>query len=111
MPATTEHTHPTTGRLVVDDDCRACEAEAEAYDHAQDLAYVTAYGICSYLGYLRHCEREAEIHEACLVVGAVNDPITRSASFDAYELAGIVDPLRQRCAAQGCPRCQEELTR
>lgn len=108
MTATTEHTHTMIGCALVEDPCPACEAEAEGIELAQDISYLTRYGICSYVTYLQHCEAEAAIYERCLVAGFADDPITRSASFDGYEMAELTRPIRERCAAQGCLLCQEE---
>lgn len=90
-------------------------AELDAWDHeaedielVQDISYLTRYGIVSYVAYLQHCEAEAAIYERCLVAGFADDPITRSAGFDGYEMAGLTRPIREKCAAQGCPICQDE---
>lgn len=89
------------------------DAELDAYLEAQELAEATAYilhyGIASYVARLRYEEAEVAAYDACLVAGFAEDPITRSASFDGYEMAGMVSPIRAKCAEAGCRLCQYEL--
>jgi hypothetical protein len=108
----TAHTHPVAAPSYVPD-CPACEAEIDAYLEAQDLAeataYVRHYGIASYIARLRYEEEEAALYDACRVTSFQDDPITRSASFDSYELAGLTAPMVTADAAAGCLLCQREL--
>jgi hypothetical protein len=52
-------------------------------------------------------QAEAEAEANCLVAAFHRDPITRSAGLDADEERPIVRAARERCAAAGCPRCNQ----
>jgi hypothetical protein len=107
-----QHTHATTSARV-DEFCPACEAEMDAYLEEQELAeagaYIRHYGLASYVARLRFEAEEEALYAACRAMAAMDDPITRSASFDAYEMAGIVGPIRRADAEAGCVLCQREL--
>lgn len=49
-------------------------------------------------------EQDAAL-ERCLVAQFHSDPITRAASLDEAETRPILRPLREQCAAKGCPFC------
>lgn len=105
------HTHTPTPAWMPD--CPACDAEVDAYLEAQEeaeaVAYLTHYGIVSYIARLRYEAEEEALAEACRVLAFYDDPITRSASFDGYEMAGLTGPIRRADAEAVCVLCQREL--
>lgn len=107
-----EHTHPAAVNVHASG-CEACEDEMDAYMEAQDLAegaaYIRHYGIASYVARLRYEEEMDKAYAACRVASFYDDPITRSASFDGYEMAGMTRPIREADARDGCVLCQQEL--
>ena len=84
-------------------------AEIERDEQAQAERDVAAFGIVAAIRCWQHEQREAELVERCLVAGFVNDPITRSASFDGFEMEHAAAPIRERCASIGCSLCAAEL--
>jgi hypothetical protein len=81
--------------------------EEQAEEEAR--AYIRHYGTASYIARLRYEAEEEALYEACAVMAFADDPITRSASFDGYEMAGLSRPIREKDAAAGCILCQREL--
>ena len=84
-------------------------AEIERIEQEQAERDVAWLGIVGAVRYWQHEQREAAIHDACLVEQFADDPITRSASFDAFEMAGLTSPIRARCAGRGCPLCLDAI--
>lgn len=105
------------------EDAAMFEQEAPAFDDrywdgyvptdAEELAGweedIAQMGIVGAIKYYFHNEREYALHEACRVVTFADDPITRSGSFDSYEMAGLSWPIVKADALDGCVLCLTEL--